>query len=210
MKVFLTVLVPGPMEGKTIPITVPRFVIGRDPGCHIQPNSPAISKLHCALEIAGDKVSVRDLGSVAGTFVNDRKIAGCVQLNHGDLLKVGPLLFALVIEAPQKPSPQVPATAGKNEPKRAGDTAEMPAAELFAAEILAQTPDAQTPATEAPTASSDTAVVNTKTSDTACENQPQTGVAGGKAPRAEADAPSTSLAAKDILKKYLCRKRAKE
>ena len=47
MKLSL-VVASGVHEGKAIPITVPQFVIGRDPQCQLRPASPAISKRHCA------------------------------------------------------------------------------------------------------------------------------------------------------------------
>ena len=47
MKLSLLVLTPGKMEGKSIPITIPQFVIGRDPQCNLRPASALISKRHC-------------------------------------------------------------------------------------------------------------------------------------------------------------------
>ncbi len=64
------VVVGGVHDGKAIPITVPQFVIGRDPQCQLRPASPAISKRHCAVLVRGTQVFVRDFGSTNGTFVN--------------------------------------------------------------------------------------------------------------------------------------------
>jgi hypothetical protein len=44
MKLSLIVLTPGKMEGKTIPIRLPQFLIGRDPQCHLRSASSLISK----------------------------------------------------------------------------------------------------------------------------------------------------------------------
>jgi pSer/pThr/pTyr-binding forkhead associated (FHA) protein len=98
MKVSLTVAVPGDMEGKTIPITVAEFLIGRDPDCHLCPGSTRVGKRHCALLVQNHKVFLQDLGTMTGTFVNDRRVEGTVQLLDGDWLKIGPLLFQLSIE----------------------------------------------------------------------------------------------------------------
>jgi hypothetical protein len=49
MKLSLVVLTPGKMEGKSIPITLSQFLIGRDPQCHLRPASALVSKRHCAL-----------------------------------------------------------------------------------------------------------------------------------------------------------------
>lgn len=112
MKLALVVMTPGKMEGKAIPITLSQFVIGRDPQCHLRPASPVISKRHCALLVRGDKVFVRDFESTNGTFVNDQPVKDEVELQNADVLKVGPIAFAVNVEftpAPvNKPTPAPP------------------------------------------------------------------------------------------------------
>jgi pSer/pThr/pTyr-binding forkhead associated (FHA) protein len=185
MKVSLTVLVAGPMEGKTIPLTVSPFVIGRAPQCHLQPGNLTISELHCALEIGEDNVIVRDLRSVNGTFVNDRRIHEPVLLDHGDRLRVGPLIFGLLIEADEEPPPPPP--AAENKVKRTPDTAEMPAGML---------PE--------PGLKTDETVFENKlkTEETVIDNEAKK--AADKEPK---PAETASLAAKALLKRYLRRKR---
>jgi pSer/pThr/pTyr-binding forkhead associated (FHA) protein len=74
-----------------------RFVIGRGEGCNLRSNSDAVSRQHCAITIAQSQVSVRDLGSRNGTFVNDQQIEGDQPLKSGDKLVIGPLQFELMI-----------------------------------------------------------------------------------------------------------------
>jgi pSer/pThr/pTyr-binding forkhead associated (FHA) protein len=65
-----------------------------------------ISKRHCALLVKGSQVLLQDFDSTNGTFVNDEQIKGEVPLKNGDVLRLGPLSFKLVIEgmpAPSKP-----------------------------------------------------------------------------------------------------------
>jgi pSer/pThr/pTyr-binding forkhead associated (FHA) protein len=53
-------------------------------------------------------VLLRDFESTNGTFVNDEQIKGEVPLKDGDVLRLGPLSFKVVIEgmpAPSKPTP---------------------------------------------------------------------------------------------------------
>jgi len=120
MKLALVVMTPGKMEGRAIPITLPQFLIGRDPQCNLRPASPVISKRHCALLIKGERAFVRDFESTNGTFVNDQPVKGEVELQNADVLKVGPISFAVNLEptpAPvNKPTP-LPATkvAGASE-----------------------------------------------------------------------------------------------
>jgi predicted component of type VI protein secretion system len=98
MKLGLIVLSPGKMEGKTIPIRLPEFLIGHDPQCHLRPASPLISKRHCALLSCENRVFVRDFDTPNGTLINGIPIKGETSLAHGDRLKVGPLEFRVVVE----------------------------------------------------------------------------------------------------------------
>ena len=98
MKLSLVVLNPGRMEGKAIPITVAEYLIGRDPQCHLCPGSTRVGNRHCALLVQNRKVFLQDYNTMTGTFVNERRVEGKVQLLDGDWLKIGPLLFRLNIE----------------------------------------------------------------------------------------------------------------
>ncbi|MFO0948474.1 MAG: FHA domain-containing protein [Planctomycetota bacterium] len=100
MKVSL-VVVKGKPEGMEIPLKTSRFVIGREPGCHLRPGSDLVSKQHCVLTIAGETLTIADLGSTNGTFHNGTRISQEEVVRDGDLLKVGPLTFAVKIVAPK-------------------------------------------------------------------------------------------------------------
>jgi len=98
MKLSLVVQTPGHNQGKVLEIKLSEFVVGRDPQCHLRPSSLKISKRHCAVLQRDNKVFVRDLESINGTFVNAAQVKGEVELHDGDRLKVGPLLFEVKIE----------------------------------------------------------------------------------------------------------------
>jgi pSer/pThr/pTyr-binding forkhead associated (FHA) protein len=107
MKVTLFVT-QGNAQGKSIPINIPIFVIGRDPKCHLRPASSMISKRHCALQSKDGKVFIQDFESTNGTFVNEEKVTGERELKNKDMLKVGPLVFEVRIDTPtpvDKPTP---------------------------------------------------------------------------------------------------------
>src|SRR5947209_2164421 len=132
MKLSLVVLTSGKQEGKALAIPLPQFLIGRDPQCHLRPASAAISKRHCALIQRDGKVFVRDFDSTNGTFINDQPVKGEVELHHDDRLRVGPLNFAVQIEAADpvnKPTPppptKKPATTAAKAPA-AGDKTPLP------------------------------------------------------------------------------------
>lgn len=99
MKISLMVLSSGKAAGKALPITSAQFIIGRDPECNLRPASAMISKRHCAVIVKDDQATFRDFDSTNGSFVNDEQIKGEVPLKDGDIIKVGPLSFKVVIEA---------------------------------------------------------------------------------------------------------------
>jgi pSer/pThr/pTyr-binding forkhead associated (FHA) protein len=98
MKVSLVVLSEGKASGKTVPIPVSPFLVGRGPQCHLRPASTLVSERHCALVVKDGRAFLRDFGSAGGSFVNDRKVTGEHGLMHDDVLTVGPLRFRLVID----------------------------------------------------------------------------------------------------------------
>jgi predicted component of type VI protein secretion system len=107
MKVQL-IVVQGKPEGKTIPLLVPRFKIGRGETCHLRPNSEQVSREHAEFVVGADSVSVTDLGSRNGTLVNGRALTAAHTLKNGDLVQVGPLTFAVSIEGAPQPKAAIP------------------------------------------------------------------------------------------------------
>ena len=89
----------GKPQGKELPIRDSPFIIGRGPECHLRPNSDMVSRLHCALTIRGEEVSIRDLGSTNGTIVVGTRLTEEFMLTDGDIFQVGPLAFQVVIRA---------------------------------------------------------------------------------------------------------------
>ena len=63
--------------------------IGRHDDCLIRIKSSQVSRRHCELLEDGDKLTIRDLGSSNGTFVNGKRVLGQQRLKHGDELTVG-------------------------------------------------------------------------------------------------------------------------
>jgi pSer/pThr/pTyr-binding forkhead associated (FHA) protein len=108
MKISLMVLSAGSASGTLLPVNTAQFIIGRDPQCNLRPASAMISKRHCAVLVKNGTVFLRDFGSTNGTFVNDEPVKGEIPLKDGDLLKVGPLSFKVVIEGQPAPSKATP------------------------------------------------------------------------------------------------------
>src|SRR5271155_4154188 len=84
------------IKGTAPPIVLQRpvLLIGRHLECDIRIESPKISRRHCCLAMAYDRVLIRDLGSKNGVRVNGRVVEES-RLHHGDELAIGPILFRL-------------------------------------------------------------------------------------------------------------------
>jgi len=106
----------GEYKGKTIPIRLTPFVIGRDDDCQLRPASLYVSHRHCVLIRRDDSLALRDCHSTNGTLVNGRRVEGEVKLRPGDRIGIGPLAFVVslkgsagVNQEPKKsPSPHMP------------------------------------------------------------------------------------------------------
>jgi pSer/pThr/pTyr-binding forkhead associated (FHA) protein len=99
----------GKHAGKEVPVTGPKFVIGRAQGCQLRPSSDDVAPQHCTLFAHEGKLLVRDMNSATGTFINGEKVNGQAELRAGDELRVGPLSFdvRIVVEVGGKKKPKV-------------------------------------------------------------------------------------------------------
>jgi pSer/pThr/pTyr-binding forkhead associated (FHA) protein len=91
-------LLKGTHAGKEVKLPAPKCLIGRNDDCHLKPQSEAVSRRHCVILTTDSEVMIRDLNSRNGTYVNGEKITGDTVLLNGDLVKVGPLEFEMLIE----------------------------------------------------------------------------------------------------------------
>jgi hypothetical protein len=63
--------------------------IGRTPPADIVIPDPGVSRTHCTVELAGDKLRVTDLNSTNGTYIEGKRIAESALLEIGGVLRVG-------------------------------------------------------------------------------------------------------------------------
>lgn len=99
LKAELKVL-EGKQAGVVIPLSVRRFLIGREQDCQLRAASDLVSRHHCVISVDDFTVRIRDLGSTNGTFVNGLRIDSSVTLKGGDRIQIGKLAFVLQVEAP--------------------------------------------------------------------------------------------------------------
>jgi FHA domain-containing protein len=78
----------GGMAGQTFQPHEGKTLIGRSPECEIFLDDVTVSRQHAELERQDDTCTIRDLGSLNGTYVNRRRIEAAV-LEDDDELQIG-------------------------------------------------------------------------------------------------------------------------
>jgi hypothetical protein len=108
----------GRLSGARRPLTGPVTVLGQGPGCEIRLSADNIHSAHCLLLLGPDGLSVRDLGSDAGTFINGERVA-VAQLRDGDVLAVGAFQFRIALPPGALPGlPSLPGPQAETEAQR--------------------------------------------------------------------------------------------
>jgi len=84
----------GFRSGREMILAKERTTIGRAESCDIGLfGDNTIEKLHASILQAGNRYYVEDASTPVGTFVNDQPVRGRMQLNSGDLIRVGKSLL---------------------------------------------------------------------------------------------------------------------
>lgn len=76
----------------SVPLFDGHYVVGRGKACDVVVKNPSVSGQHLRLDVRGDVVSFRDLGSSNGTYLNKAKVDSGT-LRVGDRLKLGNVKF---------------------------------------------------------------------------------------------------------------------
>lgn len=86
-------------DGTTKSFTLPSTVtsIGRRQDCDFCLPLSMVSRKHCEVNLDGDQVTIRDMGSRNGTFLNSQRIDE-TRAKGGDLLQVGPVKFVIQVD----------------------------------------------------------------------------------------------------------------
>jgi pSer/pThr/pTyr-binding forkhead associated (FHA) protein len=78
----------GPQPGERFFVDRDRLTVGRDPKSDIFLNDMTVSRGHAVIDCSANVVSVKDAGSLNGTYVNGEIVDSAV-LKNGDVLQVG-------------------------------------------------------------------------------------------------------------------------
>jgi pSer/pThr/pTyr-binding forkhead associated (FHA) protein len=86
-KTISLAVLSGPSKGLVYTLGKPWVVLGRTAG-DILINDPNISRWHCAVEVKGEMIRVRDLDSTNGTFLGAERV-GSGHLRHLSEFRIG-------------------------------------------------------------------------------------------------------------------------
>ena len=78
----------GPEVGERFYLEAPEYSLGRDPHCDIFLNDVTVSRKHASVRIDGGMATVRDTGSLNGTYVNGVRVDSA-PLDNGDTVQIG-------------------------------------------------------------------------------------------------------------------------
>jgi FHA domain len=70
------------------------LTIGRSAPCGLLLEGGEVSRAHCRVDVTDDDVTVTDLNSTNGTYVDDQRVTDTTKLLHGALLRVGGYVMA--------------------------------------------------------------------------------------------------------------------
>jgi len=80
----------GPDKGRDFPLTATApLIVGRAPSTDARLSDKAVSSVHCQFFVENGQVSVLDLGSKFGTFVNGQRVTQATLLKAGDVIHIG-------------------------------------------------------------------------------------------------------------------------
>ena len=90
------VIVLADGRSREVPVKRQRTVVGRKPECNIRVPVSSVSREHCEILLEGEKLTIRDLGSSNGTYVNRQRVQEAT-LGAGDLVGLGPAVFVVKV-----------------------------------------------------------------------------------------------------------------
>lgn len=94
-RLVLEYIEPVDRAGERVDIDV-AVVIGRSAECDISLFDTYLSSRHARVANDSGDLTIEDLGSTNGTYVNQTLVQGRVHLKRGDIVQVGGVLFEVV------------------------------------------------------------------------------------------------------------------
>jgi pSer/pThr/pTyr-binding forkhead associated (FHA) protein len=89
-----------------VPLVKEEIRIGREDGNTVRLTEPEVSDQHARVLVSDELVTIEDLGSEGGTWVNGERIAGRTALRAGDVAAIGNFQLGVLAEGEEPPSSQ--------------------------------------------------------------------------------------------------------
>ena len=83
------VVTDGPIAGSKYLLESGNSTLGRHPESSIFLDDITVSRRHAEILLSGDEARVEDVGSLNGTYLNQRQIDSSQRLVPGDVLQIG-------------------------------------------------------------------------------------------------------------------------
>jgi S1-C subfamily serine protease len=99
----------GSGEGRGLSVRVEgeRFLIGTGPECQLMVGDPQASPLHASFEVGeSGRVTLHDLGSENGTFVNGERLDGSRAIEGGEEIRIGDTVLMPTVADPAEEARQ--------------------------------------------------------------------------------------------------------
>jgi hypothetical protein len=113
----LVVLNPADLEGLVLPLDRPELVIGHSDAADLVLEDRYVSRRHALVSVdAAGTVSIQDLNSTGGTFVNEERLTGSWVLSAGDIVRFTDVVARFEPGVPAAPAAHEPTAT---EPKQA-------------------------------------------------------------------------------------------
>jgi two-component system cell cycle response regulator len=82
-------VVGGELNGSIFNLPIGETVVGRNPDCSIPLDFHGISRRHFTISVDDSEVTLTDLASANGTYLNNNKVTAPLVLKRGDMIKIG-------------------------------------------------------------------------------------------------------------------------
>jgi pSer/pThr/pTyr-binding forkhead associated (FHA) protein len=88
-------------DGRRLPLLPGENVLGREPEGGINLDSPTVSRRHARILISETRVTLEDLDSKNGTFLQGQRVSSAVTLTDGDEIRAGSVVLRFRMSSPK-------------------------------------------------------------------------------------------------------------